>query len=270
MVPLAADGASSSVRPADGSNAAYKVISTQAYISVTKAEKQLDDMDGNLDVCYLTDPTIPLFVLKERINGALFTFEGYLSTREVDVCPREDQPLLETTKQVTQFIELVYVSREVMDKELYSLSLVTMKDIFATVLQNSNCMEGKTLNGVASFCGKNKLGFLDAVDTRKKRKVTKTTGQRYRQLHVLKQEYYKTTTKSIVGYQDRSRRSHTICCSSRAQSARDSEPRDFLARPMISKPRCMDRKWFMSASSANLDYLQAGADILISDKFRRQ
>ncbi|SAL99560.1 hypothetical protein [Absidia glauca] len=177
--------------------------------NVVKAEMNLENMGGNLDVCYLTDPTIPVLVLKERINGSPFTFRRYVSTKKVDANPLGDLPLLntlnqriETTKHVVQFLNQAYVSAEVMDQDLYSLAFVSMKEIFTVVLQHSDCLENKTLNGFASFCGKNKLGFLDKANCRKRMKTSQPLGQRYRQLYVLKPEYYKTIIKGIVEYQD--------------------------------------------------------------------
>ncbi|CAO3593597.1 unnamed protein product [Absidia cylindrospora] len=47
--------------------------------NVEKAEKELKDMGGKFDVCYLTDPTIPVFAHKEQIYTEHPQFRKYES-----------------------------------------------------------------------------------------------------------------------------------------------------------------------------------------------
>ncbi|KAI8330838.1 hypothetical protein BC941DRAFT_361089 [Chlamydoabsidia padenii] len=156
--------------------------------NVEKAEKELEDMSGKFDVCYLTDPTIPVLVVKQRIYAAPFTFKQYLSTKNKK---RLLSQQIETNKQVIQFINQVYVPERVMDQSVYSLSFVSMHDIFANVRQHSYGFDNKTLNGFSSFCGKNKATFLEQKEIRKKRKdIQSSSTQRYRELYVMKPQYY--------------------------------------------------------------------------------
>ncbi|KAI8084472.1 uncharacterized protein BX664DRAFT_316028 [Halteromyces radiatus] len=113
--------------------------------NVEKAEKELKDM-----------------VVKQRIYATPFMFKQYVSanTKEGDASPLDNKIILEalnqqieTNQQVIQFINQVYVPEEVMDHNVYSLSFVSVHDIFANILRHSYGFENKTLNGFSSFCG---------------------------------------------------------------------------------------------------------------------
>jgi len=51
--------------------------------NIAKAKKKLDEMNDEYDVCYLTDPTVPVFAPKSRICAKGSGFRTY-SSRDVD------------------------------------------------------------------------------------------------------------------------------------------------------------------------------------------
>jgi hypothetical protein len=46
--------------------------------NIAKAKKKLDEMNDEYDVCYLTDPTVPVFAPKSRIYAKGSGFRTYI------------------------------------------------------------------------------------------------------------------------------------------------------------------------------------------------
>jgi hypothetical protein len=64
--------------------------------NLEKAENELKDMGDKFDVCYTTDPAVPVLVVKQRIYAAPFVFKRYVSvnTNKADAGPSHNQTLL--------------------------------------------------------------------------------------------------------------------------------------------------------------------------------
>lgn len=95
----------------------------------------------------------------------------------------------ETKPQVLKFINEVYSLGPVED-DLYTSKAISLSDIFANILQCSNYFNNKTLNSFSSFCGRNKLNFMEGGNPSKRLKNEAGSYPRQWNLYVLEEKYH--------------------------------------------------------------------------------
>ncbi|KAG2233965.1 hypothetical protein INT48_006457 [Thamnidium elegans] len=157
-----------------------------------QALEKFEALSDEHEVCYLTDPAIPVLVLKTRLYGNTFLFKEYFN----------EVKKLETKAQVLKFINEVYSIEPVFD-DMYTLRTVSLSDVFGKVLQYSTYFNRKTLNAFSSFCGKNKLIFMTDGLSQKRSKDKVGSYIRYWDLYVLQDKYQVNVLNNILEYNEK-------------------------------------------------------------------
>lgn len=96
---------------------------------------------------------------------------------------------LETKAEVLQFLNETYSAEPVNGGDLYTLSLISLSEIYVEMLKNSTYFNNKTVNSFSSFCGKNDLKFLSSNDSAKRLKNKSGTYVRHWNLYLLNKKY---------------------------------------------------------------------------------
>lgn len=91
----------------------------------------------------------------------------------------------ETKPQVLKFINEVYSLGPVED-DLYTSKAISLSDIFANILQCSNYFNNRTLNSFSSFCGRNKLNFMEGNPSKRLKNEAGTFSRQWN-LYVLEE-----------------------------------------------------------------------------------
>ncbi|CAO3611183.1 unnamed protein product [Cunninghamella blakesleeana] len=173
--------------------------------NVIKAKKKFEAFIDEYDICYLTDPKVPVMALKTRIYGSPFMFKEYFSASNSTNLENvgHNEMFLETKEQVVKFINEVYNSEPNFSSDLYTPQAITLKELFINVLKYSTCFGNKTLNSFASFCGKNNLNFMKNDDNTKRSRINiNGSYSRIWNVFVLNQELHIQIVNNIVKYSE--------------------------------------------------------------------
>ncbi|ORX42678.1 hypothetical protein DM01DRAFT_1330024 [Hesseltinella vesiculosa] len=168
--------------------------------NIARLSKKIDDM-GNVELCYLEDPTEPYLVSVTRILGNPIRFHRYLTAsttaslddNSVDMAT-SSQHSLTSASQVIKFLNEVFIPYDPHNDEVYELSNISVHTILSTVWKHSRIFDNKSVISFTTWCSKNKVHFVQA-DRKRKRDQQ---GNRYRVLFVAKEHFISSIVDKIV------------------------------------------------------------------------
>ncbi|KAI9362762.1 hypothetical protein BD770DRAFT_315673, partial [Pilaira anomala] len=102
--------------------------------------------------------------------------------------------------QIVLLLNTVYLPCDPENSDLYENKIVTMKQIYCTVLNYSDDLNTKNLNSFIKWCSYKKLDFLQVETKRKIDEVDDKKTTRTRSLYVLKDDYLDDVAYKINNY----------------------------------------------------------------------
>ncbi|ORX52664.1 hypothetical protein DM01DRAFT_1306345 [Hesseltinella vesiculosa] len=169
--------------------------------NVMKLTETLEEM-GNLEICYLDDPTEPVLAHKLVIKHRPFRYHTYIDKIDTSATDNESSttqsPYLTNVAQLIQFLNIVYLAHNPDNNEVYEYKDVTMKQVLNTVWNYCDLFDKKTLYSFGKWCSDQKLDFLLASTKRKS--LGNDESIRARPLYVMKAEYLDDIATKLVQY----------------------------------------------------------------------
>ncbi|KAI8997478.1 hypothetical protein BDB01DRAFT_714128 [Pilobolus umbonatus] len=164
--------------------------------NVAICSKKIEDI-GDVDICYLVDPTDPVLVLDIRVNTLPFKFHRYISNQEEsnsNIPSQETQEKervqLNSLAQVVQFINEVFVPFNPHNHAVYTPKQISTKDVFRIVSGYTDYFDNKNIQSFTTWSSKKKLHFFKAEEMRKKQKTENDVAtKRVRMLYVMKEGF---------------------------------------------------------------------------------
>ncbi|ORX52442.1 hypothetical protein DM01DRAFT_1336810 [Hesseltinella vesiculosa] len=158
-------------------------------------EERLDSYNDDLEICFETSPERPILVTKSRIYFDPFTYKLYL---DEDQTLEESEPTekLYSDSQIIQFLNIAFATDQFLEaNDCYEKKTISSKDVYTTILKYTNKFDDKSLLSFTSWCKTNKIQFMNATLSRKRRYGVNS---RLREVFVLKIQYLDNTVKDIL------------------------------------------------------------------------